>query len=178
MQNSHLILNAIGKNQLGITNAITKLCLKAKASIMDSRIANMGDECVISMLLAGSWGAIAKVETAIPNLEKKLGLHFTTRRTRLTTPEEKYLQYTVQITTIDRLGIMHELTSFFYAQGISIEDINSETYIASRTNTTMFRLSMTINIPESAHIITLREQFITYCEEKNLDAILLEPQKY
>jgi glycine cleavage system transcriptional repressor len=40
----------------------------------------------------------------------------------------------------------------------------------------MFALSMTVNIPVRVHIATLRENFMIFCDDRNLDAII-EPYK-
>ena len=41
----------------------------------------------------------------------------------------------------------------------------------------MFALSMMINIPAKAHLASLRENFLMFCDDRNLDAIL-EPYKH
>jgi glycine cleavage system transcriptional repressor len=40
----------------------------------------------------------------------------------------------------------------------------------------MFSVHMTVHVPASTHISTLREEFMEFCDELNLDA-LIEPVK-
>ena len=47
---------------------------------------------------------------------------------------------------------------------------------AAHTGSPMFTLSMTVEIPAATHISTLREQFMEFCDQLNLDAIM-EPVK-
>lgn len=174
----YLVLSMIGKDHIGTTNILTKLCITVNANILDSRMTKMGAEYSISALLAGKWSSIAKIEAALPNLKKEHDFEYIATRTEMPTPAQSTVQYTVQITTIDKPGIVHALAKFFKDNEIHIDDINTEAYRASRTNTDMFRMTMVVNIPDSIQIMNLREQFMTYCEHENLDAILIEPQKY
>jgi glycine cleavage system transcriptional repressor len=52
----------------------------------------------------------------------------------------------------------------------------TNTYAAAHTGTPMFAVHMTVGIPASTHIATLREEFMDYCDGLNLDAVL-EPLK-
>ena len=174
----YLVISLVGADHIGATTTLTALCLKTGANITDSRMTKMGSEYTITALISGNWGSLAKVEAGIPNLSKENNFEYLLRRTEFALTDENVIQYTVQITTIDKPGIVHSLAKFFRDQEIHIDEITTETYIASRTNTTMFRLSMIVDIPEGLSIMHLREQFLTYCENKNLDAILIEPQKY
>ncbi|MEJ2397928.1 MAG: glycine cleavage system protein R, partial [Gammaproteobacteria bacterium] len=47
---------------------------------------------------------------------------------------------------------------------------------AAHTGSPMFTLSMTVEIPAATHISSLREQFMEFCDQLNLDAIM-EPVK-
>lgn len=38
----------------------------------------------------------------------------------------------------------------------------------------MFNLTMTINLPADTHLATLREDFMVFCDDRNLDA-MIEP---
>ena len=41
----------------------------------------------------------------------------------------------------------------------------------------MFSILMTINVPRSHHLATLREEFHEYCEAENLDAVIEPAQR-
>jgi glycine cleavage system transcriptional repressor len=36
----------------------------------------------------------------------------------------------------------------------------------------MFSVQMTVNVPRTVHVATLREEFLEYCDEQNLDAVM------
>jgi glycine cleavage system transcriptional repressor len=41
----------------------------------------------------------------------------------------------------------------------------------------MFAVQMTIGIPRSVHVATLREEFMDYCDDNNLDAVIEPAQR-
>ena len=118
---NHLVLAALGSDQTGIVDEISRTATEAKCSIADSRMVVMGQEFSIIMMLSGTWDAIA-------------------------------------------------------SQHMNIESLETSTYAAPHTGSPMFALNMIVNIPAKAHLATLRENFILFCDDRNLDAIL-EPYK-
>jgi glycine cleavage system transcriptional repressor len=41
----------------------------------------------------------------------------------------------------------------------------------------MFSVQLTVNVPRSIHVATLREEFLEYCDEQNLDAVIEPAQR-
>ena len=62
------------------------------------------------------------------------------------------------------------------AEAIEIAEVATRRYSAAHTGAPMFSAQMTINLPSSAHISQLRDEFLEVCDQLNLDAIL-EPVK-
>ena len=59
---------------------------------------------------------------------------------------------------------------------LDIQEMASNTYLASQTGAKMFSLHMLINIPVDISISAIRGDFIDFCDRLNLDAIM-EPVK-
>ena len=154
--NSYLVITALGADKPNFVNQFTQSLTNCGGNILDTRMTTLGSEFGIMLLIEGSWGAIAKIETNLPAIEQKLGLIAT-------------MTYLVHAVTADREGILSDLAQFFTAQGINIEDINAHTYLA-HTGTRMSSMTMNVNIPVDMHIPTLRDKFIAYCDALNLDA--------
>ena len=77
---------------------------------------------------------------------------------------------------LDQQGIVYQLTGFFIERDIEIAELNTRSYPAAHTGAPMFAVLMAIKIPAQAHISTLREEFLEFCDSINLDAIM-EPVK-
>lgn len=169
--NSYLVVTALGGYKQNVVQQITQSLTNCGGNILDTRMTTLGSEFGLMLLVEGSWRAIAKIETNLPIIQQKLGLMASMRRTTPKQQTAKTVTYLVDAVTIDREGILNDLTHFFTVQDIHIADINVHTYLAN-TGTRMLAMRININIPAVTHIPTLREKFTTYCDALNLDACL------
>jgi glycine cleavage system transcriptional repressor len=69
------------------------------------------------------------------------------------------------------------LSGFFAARKVEIAEVSTRSYAATHTGAPMFSVQMSINIPANVHISGLREEFMDFCDQLNVDAIL-EPVKH
>lgn len=167
--NSYLVITALGSNQPQVVNHFTQSITNCGGHILDTRMTTLGNEFGIILLVEGTWGAIAKIETNLPTLEKKLGLIATMRRTTPKQSRKKTITYLVHAVTIDREGVLNDLAQFFTMEDINISDINSQTYMGNN-GARMSNMTMNINISANTHLPTLRDKFNVYCDALNLDA--------
>lgn len=175
IEDSNLVISSIGSDQPGIVNQLAKSCAESDCNIVDSRMTVLGGEFAIIMMISGSWDSIAKLEDALPELSKQLGLTTTAKRTGKRQTSEAF-SYTVNVVALDNPGIVHEIAQFFSSQHINIDDLVTGTYSAPHTGTQMFNLNMLIQVPADTHIASLRDEFMDFCDDRNLDAVI-EPQR-
>ena len=64
------------------------------------------------------------------------------------------------------------MTDFFARREINVEDLISVSYTAPHTGASMFSLHMTVGIPADSAIAAVRGEFMDFCDELNLDAML------
>src|SRR5690606_38646496 len=86
------------------------------------------------------------------------------------------LPYTVDVVGLDQPGIMHSLAGFFASRQIEISECNTRGYTAAHTGAAMVSVQLTISVPAHLNIAGLRDEFMDFCDQANLDAIL-EPVK-
>lgn len=172
----YLVISALTEDRPGIVDQLAKAAKENACNIMDSRMSVMGGEFAILMMVSGEESAIAQMENAIPDLSKQLDLSCICRRTSERAPGQKLLPYKVDVVALDNLGIVHEIASFFSEQSINIENMDTEAYSAPHTGSPMFALNMIVQIPANITIATLKDQFIDFCDDRNLDGAL-EPAR-
>lgn len=174
---TYLSLCALGEDKPGIVTAFAKAAKSNQCSIVSSKLSVSGDTFALIIHFIGSWHAIAKLESALQKLAQKhewqlqLKLNQNVNTTRTST-----VPYYVQVISQDRLGIIHDLTSFFSRKSINIEELQSEIFFAPKTTTVMAHLSFNIYVPIKTNIAAFRESFMLYSEEHNLD-VVMEPIK-
>lgn len=173
---NYLVISAVGNDQPGIVNALSKAILTHDCNIEDSRMAVLGGEFALILLISGKWNAVAKIEKALQEMERKLGLTITVKPTQKRAPLDNMMPYLVDVVSMDHPGIVHEVAAFFSTRGINIEELRTATYPAAHTGTPMFSLSLTISVPGDLHIGRLRDEFTDFCDEMNLDGTL-EPMR-
>jgi len=173
---TYLVISALGEDHPGIVNTLSKAILEHGCNIEDSRMTVLGGEFAAILLVQGKWNTLAKVENALPEIERQLGMTIISKRTGERSAGVNLLPYAVDVISMDHPGIINNLAGFFAERNINIEDMTSSTYAAAHTGTPMFAVHMTIGIPADLHIAGLREEFMDYCDGLNLDAVL-EPLK-
>ena len=171
MKSSYLVISSIGTDKPGIVNKLAHACSTNLCNIIDSRMTVLGGEFAVIMMVSGSWDAIAKLEKMLPALSEELELTTTIKHTQKRSSAPA-LAYSVSVVALDNPGIVHELAQFFSSRNINIDDLQTGTYSAPHTGTQMFNLSMSIRIPADTHIASLRDEFMDFCDELNLDAII------
>jgi len=175
MQN-YIVLTALGENHPQIIEKCSKAIKECGCNIIDSRVITLGKELSLSMMLSGSWSAVAKLEHMLPSLKKKLNVEFQFRRTSPPDKPSQGLPYAIEIVSVDRIGVVHDITDFLVNNDITIQDMFTNTYQATHSSTPMFSLNATINIPVNISISAIRNDFNDFCDRLNLDAIM-EPVK-
>lgn len=171
-----LVISALGPHCPEAISEISRACTQCGCNIQNSKINVLGSEISLVLYLSGNWGAIAKMEATLPNLEQRLRLNFLSRRTSEIISSGKSMSYNIQISTIDKDGILNGISEFLYRLAIPIEEITTHTYLM-HTGTLMANLTLRVNVPDKMHLASLREQFINYCDDNNLDAFL-EPIRH
>jgi glycine cleavage system transcriptional repressor len=172
----YLAITASGEDRIGLVDKFTARINDSGCNIEDSRMAVLGGQFAIIMLLSGPWNALSKLESQLADLGEQLGLAVVHKRTRAREQGKSLIPYHVEVVSMDHPGIVHKLASFFAARAINIEEMDTDTYPAPHTGTPMFKVNMTIGIPGETHIPTLRGDFLDYCDDLNLDA-LFEPAR-
>jgi glycine cleavage system transcriptional repressor len=173
---SQLVLSALGEDKSGIIDELSRCVLTCGCNIVDSRMAVLGGDFAILLLVEGNWNNIAKLENQITLLEERLALTIIARRTVPKQGGKDLLPYGVDVVALDQPGIVHNLASFFSKRQINIQEMITSSYAAAHTGTPMFSVHLTVDIPASLQIAMLRDEFMDFCDQLNLDAVI-EPIK-
>jgi glycine cleavage system transcriptional repressor len=150
---THLVISAIGHDRPGLIDELSRAILDCGCNIGDSRMTVLGSELAIMMALSGHWNAIAKLENLLPKLEESLDIRIISKRSEPRVGTENMIPYGVEVVSVDHPGIVYEVANFFSRRGI-------------------FALHMTIGIPADAAIASVRGDFMDFCDDLNLDAMM------
>ncbi len=173
----HMAIAALGTDKPGLVSNITQMIYECGCDLEDSRMIAMSGEFALIIKVSGVWNAVAKLESSLGSLEHSLNLKVVCKRIGQQQATPRLLPYAIDVVAMDHPGIVYNLANFISEHGINIEEMSTSCYSAAHTGTPMFSVHMKIGIPAQTHIADLREKFIDYCDDLNLDA-LMEPVKY
>ena len=172
----HLAVSAIGSDRTGMVHELTRVISECGGNITESRMASLGTEFAMLLLVSGNWHALAKLETELKRLAETNGMSVHLKRTEPRSPRTDMLPYSIDVVCLDQSGIVSGLSGFFSSRGIDIAEVSTRSYPAAHTGAPMFSVQMIVNVPSRIHVAHLREEFMEFCDSLNLDAIL-EPVK-
>lgn len=171
-----IVLSVLGTDRSGVVDSISKVILDCGGNIEESRMTALGKEFAMLVLVSGNWHTLNKLEASLDKLTNGNDLTFTIKKTDVRLDNDECMPYGVDIVCLDQPGIVFNLSSFFAARNIEISEVVTRRYAAAHTGAPMFSLQMTVSLASSVHISQLRDEFMEFCDQLNLDA-LLEPIK-
>jgi glycine cleavage system transcriptional repressor len=171
-----IVISALGSDRTGLVYDLTRVVLDCSGNIVESRMAALGSEFAMLLLVSGNWHTLAKLESELKKLSDASGITVSVRRTEQRTPRKDVVTYSVDVVSLDQPGIVFNLAGFFSSRGIDIAELTTRSYAAAHTGAPMFAVQLIAHLPSKIHVAALRDEFMDFCDQFNLDAIL-EPLK-
>lgn len=172
----YLVITAQASQEIDIWQKITKIAGDAGCHIANTQGHKVAAENALTALISGNWNTIAKFETAINNAASDGKLLVTMQRSKPIADQMHLLPYSVQVISLDKPGILHQLCEFFGEHETTVEKLQFDSYPSNATNAQMFLLNASLGVPSLTNIGELREEFMVFCDELNIDGII-EPEK-
>ena len=165
---SHLVLTAVGPDRPGLVRAISSVVLGAAASVEDSRMAILGGEFALIMLVSGAESAVSRVERELAALEKEIGLRFLFKRTK---PEaqRRASRHVIHVSGVDRPGIVHAVTDLLAKRAVNVASLDSRVTFAPDSGTPLFVLEAELEVPSEVTFGELETELTRLSQDENLD---------
>lgn len=167
-----LVIAAIADDRAGLVDQISGWILDCGGNIVDSRMMAIGGQFATLLLVSGDSDSLAKLETEQSQAQDRIGMSLHIKRTEPKEHAKHLLPYSVKVESLDHPGIVHGLANFFSKRQINIHDLSTSTYSAAHSGAPMFSVQMTIDLPTDASSQTVRQEFLAYCDQLNLDAAM------
>src|SRR3954468_11579611 len=169
---SYLVLTAVGPDRPGLVNEISSLVLAAGANLEDSRMAILGGEFALLMLVSGDDAKVHDVEARSTGLGERLGLRIITKHTSAQPVARDFLPYQIRVTGVDRPGIVQRVAAVLAGRGVNVASLESRLAFAPESGTPMFILEAALQIPSALALADLRRELSAACDEENWDFTL------
>lgn len=147
-----------------------------QCSVLELRTSCLTQITALYLLVDGNWNHIAKLEGMLDAAAKRLALQISVLRPELEGPVQEGVPYTLETISMDKKDLLFAICSFLLERGIVIEEITASRHHAAFFNNTVFSSKFILLVPAEVRILSLREEFLDFCDGLNIDAIL-EPIK-
>ncbi|MBW3623175.1 MAG: transcriptional regulator [Armatimonadetes bacterium] len=170
-ERAFLVLSALGPDRPGLVAEVTRYLTERGGNVEDSRMAVLGGEFGIMILLSGTREQLETITRETSRLEQATGLGVLTRST---TPPETARKspahpYRVSASALDHEGIVHAVSDALYRTGINILSLETASYNAPETGSPLFRLAADIELPEGTSPEQVRQALDGVAREEGLD---------
>ena len=165
----HLILTAIGPDQVGLVERIAEFISRHGCNIEDSKMAVFCGEFAVIVLISGAGEDLVKIGRDYRAIEIETGLSISIKTPSTRKPPESFLPYKLTASCLDHPGIVYQISAALSALGINIESMETKTYAAPVSGTPIFQLEADLAIPARANINQLRARFAEIQREENID---------
>jgi glycine cleavage system transcriptional repressor len=168
----HLILTAIGPDQVGLVEKISEFISRHGCNIEDSKMAVFCGEFAVIVLISGDGNNLVKIGRDYREIETETGLAISIKTPSTRTPPGAFLPYKLTASCMDHPGIVYQISAVLSSLGINIESMETKTYAAPISGTPIFQLEADLAVPARTNINQLRARFAEIQREENIDVDL------
>jgi glycine cleavage system transcriptional repressor len=142
------VLTLTGTDRIGIVDTVTKRLLDHGGNVETSRMARLGGEFAILMLVSMPADRFDDLTAALASLAAQ-GYKLTTTPTEHTYAEAHpgWQPYRIEVEGADHEGIIHEVAHYLSGRGISIESADTETTLAPVSGVPLFTMTALVVVP-------------------------------
>jgi glycine cleavage system transcriptional repressor len=144
----NLVLTLTGPDRIGIVESVTGLLVARGGNVEISRMARLGGEFAMLMLVSLPSDQVAGVESDLESLAAR-GYKVTTTQVRQTHAEAHpgWIPYHIEVHGADHEGIIQEVARYLSHRGINIESMDSETTPAPISGVPLFTMAAEVAVP-------------------------------
>lgn len=177
--NHYAVLMAVGDDRPGLVDLVSKFILDCGCNIEDSRMAILGGEFAMLILVSGDSSAVERVSRGAAEASAKCGLAIQVKPTRApgdTVRLGKSVPYSIEAYSMDHPGIVQRISSFLAERKINIRALDTRLTNAPITGLPLFSLHASVDIPATHNVVEIRRGLENIAVQHNID-IEIKPAK-
>lgn len=167
----YLVISGSGPDRVGLVDEISAYLSSHKLNIEDSRMAVLGGEFALILLVSGEEKDINWLKKHFAELASRTGLKLSSRDTIAPTQRalKQIIPYQMTVSGMDHPGIVREFTAILHKYTINIESMETKLSPAPLSGTPIFKLECKLAIPAEVKIGKLKAELSRTAEQDNLD---------
>lgn len=166
---THVILTAIGPDQVGLVERISAFISDRGCNIEDSKMAVFCGEFAVIVLISGDKAGLGRVSSESHDIERETGLKVAVKVPAERRTAESLLPYKLTASCMDHPGIVHQISGLLRTMDVNIESMETKTYSAPFGGAPLFQLDADLAIPVRVNINDVRERLAELQRDQNID---------
>jgi glycine cleavage system transcriptional repressor len=179
MSTRYLVLSALGPDRPGLVAEVTHYVTERGGNIEDSRMAVLGGEFGVMMLVSGTGDEVGRITAEREKLRASTGLDVTARDTK--SPEDhrrsQSIPCVITCDAIDNPGIVRAVSRALHGLGLNIVSLETTTYEAPITGSPLFRLEAHCDAPKGVTLAKVRSAMDEVAQRENIDVEVSAPAR-
>ncbi len=166
----NIVFTLSGTDRVGIVDEITRSLLELGGNIETSRMARLGGEFAVLMLVSLPSDKADALQKTVADLTSR-GYMVTTTQTDQngTQTHREWLPYRIEVHGADHEGIVHNIAHALAQQGISIEAMDTGNTRAPNSGALLFTMNALILVPPGLAEDLWRSELETTGHDQNVD---------
>ncbi len=169
MKRVQALLNAMGKDRLGIADDLAAILETWNCSIESSKMAVLGDQFAAIILFSGPENQVAALIKEDSPWGQLQDLHIDIRPITGTRAKKEGLAYLLETVSLDAPGILHAVTRVLRNFQVNIEDLDTESASAPFTGSPMFIMKLRVTVPTGISPSEVREALFKAALNRDMD---------
>lgn len=168
----HAVLTAVGEDRPGLVDSISAFILECGCNIEDSRMALLGGEFAMLILVTGEQPGIDKVLKGAAAAGERAGLSVHARATqapRSGAHKGGAIPFEIEAYSMDHPGIVHRIAHYLAERRINVRALETRVSHAPTTGMPLFSLHATVDVPASEKVAEVRKGLEAICAAENID---------
>lgn len=165
----HVVLTLTGKDRVGLVESVTDIFLKDGGNVDSSRMAHLGGEFAMLLL-------VSVPEEKIDGLEGRFkpfrDSGYQVSLTRTEDDSRKiagWIPYEIEVEGADQEGIIHEVAHHLAVQGINIESMDTYAAPAPMSGAKLFTMEGIVLVPPDLNFSTWSSSLETIGDKLNVN---------
>lgn len=170
MAKIYLVVTAVGRDRRGTVELITDVVVKHFANIEESRMARLGGEFAVIMMLSLADDNLEALTRDLNGLNEKQ-LMVNSRRTDLSRMDkfQRFVPYEISVFGADHEGIVNSVARYLASEQINVEDMDTRVTNAPNTGTPLFSMTARVQVPPTLSLSELRKKLAEVGDELDVD---------
>lgn len=167
---NRIVLTLTGSDRIGLVEHVTELILECGGDVRASRMARLGGEFAMLMLVSVPDG---NAEQLFGNMENLTGEGFKVTITEteggISAARKDWQPYRIEVHGANHEGIIHEIAEHLSKQGINIESIDTDVIPEPMSGAPLFTMEAIILAPPGLSEQTWQEELAEVADRLNVD---------